>query len=1381
MAYNPYEEEFREQDALEELNEVVESALEPVEQQQVQPIEGEEGEATAVTTPQETETHHESGKIKGTRTKEFLNTQFEERKAWKDLPEGPEKEAAKEAWNIKYYGSKDPNILQRTGVDFFERAKGTDASAIGGLAAGAGLIDTGTDALNLIPGVNIPKLPEFESNALQGVRQISALILPMRMLKGLAIAKGTAVHKAGVAPQKVQALGNSRIFKWASEAGIDLGTGAIVDYVSKQNEQDDNLAGMFKKWAPKTSQFIPNSIATLDTDSPDIKRAKNVKEGALLGFFGSLIEGMALLGKSGASVTRAAKKFIPENELAKKNLKELTSDEFTNVKFDENPVTDQVLRAEARANKELDNLGNYHLQTDPNFTEAKLGRDDVFDANESSVRAVDADGVPGAAADNARILNDIDTTYGRLGNIVTEPALKLGLDPTNLSNRSLVRMVAQQLKKAGHFSQQLASGKKLSNKLIDESGVRLAEILNDPRMQPGEMKLLLDEFRVDIDGIKAVNRQGNQSLSETIKLFKSEILDMDAEKARAYLLTSQAGQISDIAEGGRLMDGTGAVARAQHQILDKLQYLMVEKGLATYQSKARRTHLKAWKQAAATNDPEIMEEALGTIMEDVNNQLLKIIPEAEKFSTTLRGIIDEQPEFLRTFMLANEMTDGDIDSMYKLNTFVQNKLGTFSKAFVDGKPDIPSILNRTQMSIIFNSILSSFATPIRALYGNLGGLIGKPASVFSGAVMRGDGLVLRRAFNQYAAFTDSFTKAAEHMKVVYRKAATDPTSIGYIMRDDLAIKEVQELELLRGWAQAAEEKGEYGASALLTVFEEQDKLARHPWLRFGANSMTALDGFNRAMYAAAEAKGRAFDHLLESGREITPESLQQASDEIYKTFFDAKGMITDEAVDFATRESALNLDSGLVSGLNSVLRRVPILRSIFMFPRTQANSLDIFRKWSPVDALHIGHKFEGDYAAFNKYSWENYPEDELKQLLASKGIAFDSSAEMQFRTKQAEYKGRVAIGTTTIMGGFYAATQDRIRGNGNWDSQVQGARREVNWQAKTYKGWDGKWYSYDFLGPIGDLLAFSADLVDNFDSMSTSTFEKMGQKLAFIMGASVTNKSVLQSLEPLNDILAGNPAAGARWASMLANAYLPLAGLRADLTRLMAPMKREYENEVGDLIRNRNGFIDVIDPDGSLPYKYNFITGKPIGYPSNWWARVNNAINPWKVHDGLSEEEQFLVDVEFDSRPYFNKSPGGVEYDIHQRAELYSKIGEHGIFRDGLKDIMHIANSLSYTDKLGNTYNGYTEIITALRRGNISQTEVDNSEFGTIIPSINQLLSQSIRLAQAELHGTGRFIDIDTEEAYIRLKKSETRAGDVDSVLEINEELQQLQQQVQPR
>ena len=1396
MAYDPYEEEFTEEDneILQETeNQLMEMGgdidlpldnpteeLVTTEEPSIEDLSGMIDETEQPEEQPSSDEYHSSGKIKGVANLDFIRNQWKERKVWQDLPEGEEKDAARRAWNTKYYGEEDPNILDRfaTGV---KRSDPGGVAAFGGYAPALGLIDTGTDTLNLIPGVDIPKVGEFESNALQATRNISGLILPMRILKGFIGAKAISTHKAGVAPAAVKRLGNNRLFQWIADQGLDLGTGVAVDYVSKQNQEDHNLAGQFKKWAPKTFQFIPNSIATLDSDSADLKRAKNVKEGALLGFWTSVLSGVTQLTKAGGSVKRASSKFIPENELAKANLNKLTTDEFTDIKFDENPIIDNVLRAEARAQKELDNLGRYHLKTDPEFTEAKVGRDDVFDANETSVRAVDPDGVAGAAVDNARILNNIESTYGRLGNILSEPALKMGLDPTNLSNRSLVKAVARELKNAGHFSKQLPSGVKISNETIDKAGVRLAEILNDPRMQPGEMKLLLDEFRDSVDGVSSVSAKGLSSLKQSIQTLKSNLLDMDVEKAKAYLLSSQAGQVSDIAEGARLMDGTTAVRRAQDQIIDKLEYLLVEGGITKYQSSARRNYLQTWNQAKATGDPNIMEEAVNSINQDVNGKLMKIIPEAENFANTLREITDKYPEFLRPFLLANEMTDGNIDSMFKLNTYVQNKLGTFSKAFYDGTPEIPSIINRTQMSIVFNSILSAFSTPIRALYGNVGGLIGKPTSIFAGALMKGDGKVLRRSFHQYAGFVDSFMKSFDHMKVVYRKAATDPTSMGYIMRDDIAIKEVQELDMLKQWAKASEANGEDGASVLINIFEQQDALARHPWLRFCANSMSALDGFNRSMYAVAEAKGRAFDAIQEAGQDMNPETLKQASDEIYNTFFDSNGMITDDAVDFATRESALNLDSELVKGLNQALKRVPILRSIFMFPRTQMNNLDLFRKWSPLDASHIGHQFEGDFAKFHKYSWENYPVEELEQLLNSKGIPLDANAEINFKTKQAEYQGRVAIGSTMLLGGALLATQDRIRGNGHWDTQVQRTRRDLKWQPKTYQGWDGKWYSYEWLGPLGDVLSAGVDLTDNFDSMSTATFEKMEKKLSFIVGASLTNKSLLQTLEPVQDILAGNPAAGARWISQFTNAMLPLAGMRADLTRLMAPMKREYDNDVNQLIRNRNGFIDIIDPDGSLPYKYNFVTGAQIGRPSSWWARVNNSINVWKVHDDVSEEEQFLLDIEFDSRPFFNKSKGGIEYTNHQRAELYSKVGEQGYFRDELKKIKKIAENMSYTDSLGNTYKGYKNIIQALRRGGITESELDASQYGQIMPLLNKAIIQSTRLAGAELNGRGIFTNIPAEEAYMNIKRNSERQGDVEATLEINKQIQQLQNKVQSR
>jgi hypothetical protein len=49
---------------------------------------------------------------------------------------------------------------------------------------------------------------------------------------------------------------------------------------------------------------------------------------------------------------------------------------------------------------------------------------------------------------------------------------------------------------------------------------------------------------------------------------------------KVYLATSLAGQVSDLAEGARLMDGTAAIERAQEQILDKIEYLTVVQGRA---------------------------------------------------------------------------------------------------------------------------------------------------------------------------------------------------------------------------------------------------------------------------------------------------------------------------------------------------------------------------------------------------------------------------------------------------------------------------------------------------------------------------------------------------------------------------------------------------------------------------------------------------------------------------------------------------------------------------------------------------------------------------------------------------------------------------------
>ena len=368
-----------------------------------------------------------------------------------------------------------------------------------------------------------------------------------------------------------------------------------------------------------------------------------------------------------------------------------------------------------------------------------------------------------------------------------------------------------------------------------------------------------------------------------------------------------------------------------------------------------------------------------------------------------------------------------------------------------------------------------------------------------------------------------------------------------------------------------------------------------------------------------------------------------------------------------------------------------------------------------------------------------------------------------------------------MTGAAFLATNGRIRGNGHWDPETQRLRRGLNWKSKTYQGWDGKWYSYEFLGPIGDLIAFSTDLVDNFDSMSTASFEKMQYKLAFILGASITEKSFMQGLEPVNDMLVGNPAAWARWGSMLTNALFPLAGQRGEISRLIAPMKREYDNDVTDLIRNRNNFLDAIDPDGALPYKYNFVTGEQIGRPENWFARVNNTYNPIKVSEGLSKEEQFLIDIEYDSQPFFKRSRGGVIYDKYQRADLYSKVGENGRFNEQLKIIMRDASRLTYKLPDGTVVKGFKDIIIAARRGQIPSEVLDHKDFGSIIPRIDNALREAKLTAAAELRDTERFINMDLDEARIYEQKKYTKQGRIQKVLNLEEQYIKLQEQLQSR
>lgn len=1170
--------------------------------------------------------------------------------------------------------------------------------AEGAFAAPSGMVDFGVDLVNKIPGVEIPKLPKFQNQVAQAARELSSLIIPTVLLT-----KGGSKAALAVDSKLKWKIGQDAFVKWFSKAGLAAGAGAVVDATNKLNESDDNLQGTLKKMFPKTFSWISDDWATLDSDSPDLKRAKNVNEGVGLGIFTDLLGAAAKLLKA-TSETKNVTKWIPENEQSKTF--------FSKLKGEPLSAEETALSAAARREEAIDELGEYRMAKNPNLDEPVFGIHDVFDTEEEGIRSVDNLGVVGASVDQTRIANNLGTQYGRLGSIVTEAALKNGLNVDNLTKRDLINTVVEQIKSSGKYSYLLDNKTKITFDQIDKAGTDLAQHLLDPRMDTGMLKGVLDNFMNEVDGMKNLSDTGYNAAMKAIKGYMDEYINMDTLKAQAYLTTSLAGQVSDMAEGARYMEGTAAIERAQEQILDRIEFLMVEKGLASYIRGAGLNNINIWQKLRNANNPQRMAEVAENARAQTQDALAQIIPRAKTTANTLREISKERPEYLMPLQMAWEFTDGNIDSISKLNKFVDNSLADIHKAFLDGNPEIPNVLVQGMWSNIYNSVLTTISTPFKAGFANAVLLLEKPIAVIGGAAIGGDIRTMKRGWYQYSAFSETLRKGLKHMTDVYKKAATDPTSVGYIMRDDIVQKNEATMDVLHSFARAAEQRGELGPLALYHKAEALNDLANHPWLRFGANAMTALDGFARAVIANAEARGRVYDKFIDGGRKLDAAGMRAALDEHYNMMFDSTGMITDEAVDYASREIAMNLDNPAVSALSTFINRYPAIKPFLMFPRTSVNILAMANKHSPWSA------FAEEYNKLARPG-NNFTTDEVIEILQSKGLPIDENIEQTFNTLRAEIRGRKAIGTLTIMSGVGMFLNGNLRGNGHYDKERQKVRQELGWKPRSYKAIDGKWYTFDGLGPISDFLALTADVMDNFDSITENDLGVMLNKLGFILGANITNKSMLAGLEPMNDVLAGNPAALNRWAASFGSSLAPLSGARNELGRLLAPQLREVDQEFTQLLRNRNKFTDVIDPKSALPNAYDWIDGRKIGYPENPFVRMWNAVSPMKVYDDVSPERQFLLDIEYDARPSFMKNQKGIKYTPAERSELYSTMGKQGYFKKQLQEIMKTTDAKTWRESIKTA------------RGNGSQ--IDPTLWQNLYRRINVALDQSKRLAEVQL------------------------------------------------
>jgi len=180
-------------------------------------------------------------------------------------------EENKAAGNVQPIGSPEEQGQQQASNIGLNIAEGIAAVPIGAL-------DFGMDIVGRVPGAEWiddawDEKTKFKNPVLQKVRDVASIVVPSIGVGFLSGGLGAGVAAGGLA-------------KAAAVIGVNVAGDLAVNAVSDQSE-GETLANMVKEiapWAP-----VPDALVVKDTDSPEVRRYKNMYESAGLSIAGDLI------------------------------------------------------------------------------------------------------------------------------------------------------------------------------------------------------------------------------------------------------------------------------------------------------------------------------------------------------------------------------------------------------------------------------------------------------------------------------------------------------------------------------------------------------------------------------------------------------------------------------------------------------------------------------------------------------------------------------------------------------------------------------------------------------------------------------------------------------------------------------------------------------------------------------------------------------------------------------------------------------------------------------------------------------------------------------------------------------------------------------------
>ena len=593
-----------------------------------------------------------------------------------------------------------------------------------------------------------------------------------------------------------------------------------------------------------------------------------------------------------------------------------------------------------------------------------------------------------------------------------------------------------------------------------------------------------------------------------------DVLDPQKLKASAVVAYQAGKDIADSAAAINIGNASNWTARQQEQIIQNIPILMQEVRSHQYIKGYTLKMLDMVKRAK--EDGVYNVDWINSKNQEFAMELKATREKALEFTNRMYDISQENPEYFKPLYQQFLRTNGDVDTLYKLNKLMENRMGLWGKAFGFGDKKMPSILVKELGSVIYNSVLYGFA-PVRAGADAVLHTVVKPVTILGGYASQGKFGEMRRALYGFGGFAETFQRGLKHAADEWRFAVQHPDFAHSRARADVQSGSLQDYDTMELMMEAWEKDktpGNQGklftAQAIKALswwnrYTPENKIGRHLGPRAGVNALSYVDGFTKSLQASFVARTKAYDEVFERTNGAFDEDLfDEVQKRLYDSMFDKDGVMTNDAAQYAAGEMNLNLDNDMVAGVERMVNDIPILKSLFLFPRTGMNELTRITTFNPLGPL--GLAMGKARKAINAKT-----DAEIADVLKTHGYLETDRAA--FETIRAEYIGRQNMSSLIVTGVGMAAFFGNITGSGPTDHAERRRWQELGgfqpYSIKVGETEDGKpiWVSYKGTGFIETLLGMTADVVFHANKVDKDADEWFGA-IAGAIGMNVANKII---------------------------------------------------------------------------------------------------------------------------------------------------------------------------------------------------------------------------------------------------------------------------------